>query len=112
KTAWNHFFHRRRPCFMLFHLKNGNLIGGYYGMGSYVATFPHAPEVYVSQTWKMNDGHFVEPIENTLGMVIRFADCDLIEFLCPEESSDDGQEQSGEVRGQAVVQAPVSNNHT
>jgi hypothetical protein len=87
-TAWNHFFHRRPPCFVLCHLKSGGRIGGVYHQGSYVAAYPQKPEIYLSQVWDVDEkGRFLNPVENTLGVIVRYEDCELLEFFKLEEQS-------------------------
>ena len=39
-TAWDFYFDRREPVFVLIHLKNGSLVGGVFGPGSYASAFP------------------------------------------------------------------------
>jgi hypothetical protein len=84
-TAWDSFFHNRETCWMIFHFKDGTKIGGHYGLGSHVSTFPHEPDVYVSEAWRLDEHcRFTERVEGTLGMLIRREDCNLIEFLREE----------------------------
>jgi hypothetical protein len=84
-TAWDSFFHSRTTCWMIFHLKDGTRIGGHYGLGSHVSTFPREPDVYVSEAWRLDDQcRFTGRVEGTLGMLIRREDCNLIEFLREE----------------------------
>jgi hypothetical protein len=92
KTAWDDYFKRRQECYILFHLKGGKMVGGYFGRKSYVSTFPQVPEVYVQEVWRVDErGRFVEMVEGTLGMVIRAADCERLEFLLVEENKPNGQ---------------------
>ena len=70
------------------------MVGGYFGPNSYATTFPQPPEVYVEEVWRVDEeGRFVEKVDGTLGMVLRIADCDRLEFLCVEE--DDQNVTSG-----------------
>jgi hypothetical protein len=91
KTAWDDFFKRRQECWVLFHLKNGKMLGGYFGVKSYVTTFPQEPEIYVEEVWRVDDrGAFIEKVEGTLGMVIRQADCERLEFFVVEGDDTNG----------------------
>lgn len=91
KTAWDDFFKRRQECWILFHLKDGKMLGGYFGEKSYVSTFPQQPEIYVEEVWRVDDrGAFLEKVEGTLGTVIRQADCDRLEFLVVEGDNTNG----------------------
>lgn len=92
KSAWDVFFRRRQECWILFHLKNGKLLGGYFGEKSYATAFPQPSEVYVEEVWRVGeDGVFAEMVPGTIGMVIRQADCERLEFLCVEEETTNGQ---------------------
>jgi hypothetical protein len=83
KTAWDKFAERKQPCFMLFHLKNGEFICGWFGDKSYATTFPQKPEVFVEKIYAVDQETRViqHCLENSLGMVIRAEDCHLIEFF-------------------------------
>lgn len=81
RTAWEHFVLKRKRCFMIFHLKNGDFFGGYYGPDSYATTYPHEPEVYVEKVYEVGPEGFVKEIEGTFGSVVRLADIERIEFL-------------------------------
>src|SRR5580700_10635118 len=47
--GWDHFVRNNGEFFVLFHLKNGKMLGGYFGNNSYAATYPHEPDIYVEQ---------------------------------------------------------------
>lgn len=92
KTAWDDFFKRRRECWILFHLKSGKMLGGYFGEDSYATSFPIKPEVHVEEVWRVNErGEFAEKVDGTLGMVIRLDDCERMEFLCVEQENQNVQ---------------------
>ena len=87
-SGWDFFFARRRPCWILFHLKNGKRVGGYFGPDSCASSFPVEPDVYVQDVWRVDErGRFVENVEGNAGMVVRYADCSLMEFYRAEETS-------------------------
>lgn len=91
KTAWDDFFKRQQECWILFHMKDGKMMGGYFGEKSYVSTFPQQPEIYVEEVWRVDDrGAFVEKVEGTLGMVIRQALCERLEFHFVEGDNANG----------------------
>lgn len=57
-TAWDYFFDLREPCFLLIHLNNGKLIGGFYGLNSYATSFPNNGDIYLEVVYEVNeDGH-------------------------------------------------------
>ena len=80
-TSWDSFFARRETCWVIFRLKSGAMIGGHYEIGSHASSFPNEADVYVSEVWRLGEnGEFTEQIEDTMGMLIRREDCELIEF--------------------------------
>lgn len=81
-TAWDNFFAQRKSCWIIFHLKGGQRIGGHYCAGSHASAFPNEPDVYVSEVWRINEFfQFEEMVEGSMGALIRRDDCELIEFL-------------------------------
>ena len=59
------FFDKRKPIFILFHLKDGRMIGGYFGPDSYATAYPGEGDIYVQAVCKVNDdGTFSDPIDS------------------------------------------------
>jgi hypothetical protein len=72
----------------MFHLKDGTRFGGYFGLDPHASSFPAEPEVYVQDVWRVDErGRFGENIAGNAGMVVRYADCSLMEFYRTEEPS-------------------------
>lgn len=85
-TGWDFFFGKGRPCWMLFHLKSGMKLGGFYAGASFASSFPQAQDVYVEEVWRVDDaGRFVERVDRTAGALIKGEDCNLIELFTAEE---------------------------
>jgi len=81
-TAWDAFFDRRTFCFILVHLKDERLIGGYFGPGSYASSFPRDGDLYISAVYTVDEeGRFGDPVDNTKGILIRKDDYAYIEFF-------------------------------
>jgi len=81
-SAWDFFFDRRADCFVLIHLKNGQMIGGYYGPNSYATSFPDHGDIYLEAVYRVDaTGTFVEPIESTEGLLISRDGYSYIELL-------------------------------
>jgi hypothetical protein len=117
RTAWDHFFCSVRDCWVLFHLKDGRLLGARYsGIDSpvgFVATFPQEPEIYVRETWRVDEhGKFKEKVAGTLGMVIRFSECQRIEFLELEGAKDVEEQQSTAVQSVTRESTPTAGGTT
>src|SRR5712691_3773539 len=86
-TPWDWYFSRRHPAFLLIHLKDGSLVGGYWGEGSYASSYPDQGDIYLSSVYKVNSqGVFGAPIDDTDGLLIRKDEYTFIElFKSPEE---------------------------
>lgn len=81
-TGWDFFFHQRRESFVLITLKDGVKIGGLFAPGSYAASFPNHGDIYIRYVYKVDvDGHFLAPVEGTLGLWIRQGEYSYIEFF-------------------------------
>ena len=85
-TAWDFFFDRRVPVFVLVQLRNGSMLGGYYGFQSYATSFPTEGDIYLETVYELDeDGKFKEPIDDSGGAIIRKDQYELIEFFNPQE---------------------------
>lgn len=77
---------------MLFHLKDGAVVGGFCGDRSLASSHPQPQDIYVEQVWELDDQNsFVRPIEGTQGLIIRMDECSHVELLAPE-GGDSGEE--------------------
>jgi hypothetical protein len=73
---------------MLIHLKNGNLVAGYWGPGSYASAFPEQGDLYVSAVYKGDpSGRIGDPISSTKGLLIARDQYTYIEFFKPDSDS-------------------------
>lgn len=71
-TAWDYFFELRQPVFVLIHLNNGGLIGGYWGANSYAGSFPNDGDIYLEAIYAVKaDGTFGDPIPDSRGLLLR-----------------------------------------
>ncbi len=85
-TAWEHMFHDRLPCYVRARLKDGRWVGGWYGPGSFVTTYPHPPTIYLTVACRMHaDGSFQELVRRSAGIHLRGEDIDVLELLSNEE---------------------------
>jgi len=90
-TAWDAFFNRRQECWVLMHLKDGRLVGGWFAEGSFASAFPNERDLYVRDAWRIgDDGRFEQRIDDSLGIWISAKDCELIEFFESRTEASDG----------------------
>jgi hypothetical protein len=93
-TSWDYFFDKREPVFMLIHLNDGKMIGGYFGNDSYATSFPNHGDIYLQSVFKVNDdGIFDESIEDTKGLLIRKEQYTYLEiFNVPQQQEGGGKQ--------------------
>ena len=81
RFAWDHFFRRHEPSWVILRLKSGKLVGGYFGSDSYASVEPESGHIYLQQLWKLDrNGRFVESVVDSKGALFRPTDYDWIEF--------------------------------
>jgi hypothetical protein len=85
--AWDIFFSKRKPCFMLIHLKNAQVIGGLYAYSSAASSYPEKEDLYLQEIWQLDEeGKFLKPIDGTMGLLVNYDTVDYIElFNCSEQ---------------------------
>jgi hypothetical protein len=80
--AWDYYFSKKEPCFIIVHLKNGNLIGGYYGTNSYASSYPEKMSIYFEKLiYVSTDGKFEGWVEDSNGILLDSDVFDYLEFL-------------------------------
>lgn len=92
--AWDYFFALGKPCWVLIHLKDGELIGGLYSKDSFSSSYPNGEDIYLEEVWKVDEkGAFVERVSQTSGMWIDKNYFDYLEFfaLAKEEGDTNGE---------------------
>jgi len=88
--AWDYFFGKREPCFVIVRLTNGQDIAGFYGAKSFASSAPHAKQIYLQECWKMNsDGGFDRPRRQTKGVMILSSQVESLEFFKIEGENND-----------------------
>ena len=71
-TAWDYLFDKREPSFVLIHLNNGALLGGYWGANSYAGSFPNDGDIYLEAVYVVDEkGVFGNPMPSTRGVLLR-----------------------------------------
>ena len=81
-TAWDYFFNQRETCFILFHLKDGSKIAGYFGKDSFACAFPKHGDIYVELVYQLDkDGKFGGPIKDSKGLLITKEEYSFVEIF-------------------------------
>src|SRR4051794_5356680 len=87
-TPWDFLFGQRRAFWMLFHLKSGERLGGYYATNSFTSSFPNAQEIYVECLWRLDESsRFCEPVPDSAGAIVRADECHFIELFEVKEEA-------------------------
>ncbi len=69
--AWDFVFAKRQPHWVIVHLKDGRMIGGKFGSGSFASSSPAEEQLYVEQLWKLDEcGKFQAAVEDSEGIVV------------------------------------------
>ena len=81
QMPWDYFFAKKECCWVKITLKNGDVIGGYYGTKSFASNAPATEQVYLEQKWVLSDkGAFEREVKNTFGVIILTSEISHIEF--------------------------------
>jgi hypothetical protein len=97
QRGWDFYIRRNSEFWVLFHLKNGKMVGGYFGERSYASTYPQEPELYVEEVWRVDyAGKFVEMVTDTNGAVIRQAEWERVEFFNVKREVTNEYQEGGE----------------
>lgn len=95
-TAWDFFFARRRPVWVLCHLKSGEMLGGLFSDRSSASSYPRTEDLYLEEIWRVDEGgRFLERIEQTAGVLVRREECTHIEFFATSKGAEDDEADQG-----------------
>jgi hypothetical protein len=82
ERPWDYVFGERIPYWVIVTLKDGKKIGGKYGFKSFSSCGPSKEQIYLEETWVMNeDGGFERPRETTAGTLVIGSEIESIEFF-------------------------------
>ena len=81
-TAWDYYFSERKECFVLAHLKNGDLIAGYFGNASFVSASPDETSIYLETVYDVDEnGQIGHRVQNSDGVLLRGCDFEYLELF-------------------------------
>jgi hypothetical protein len=94
------YFARRQPVFLLIHLADGSLVGGYWGERSHASSYPEHGDLYLSSVYKMNEeGHFEGRVDGTDGLLIRKDQYSYVELFRVPTDEVEGEQEDAEQSG-------------
>lgn len=84
-TSWDLVFQQRQPVWIRITREVGSRIGGYLGTGSFASCYPEPRDLYIEQTWVLDDeGKFMKPVDRSKGALLLVQDGDIVELLSDE----------------------------
>lgn len=86
RTAWDDFFYRTKSgCWLIVHLKNGEVLGGKFCKKSYAGAFPNNGHIFLEELWEINDKlEFVKMLPGKQGVILRPDDYNYIRVFNPD----------------------------
>lgn len=80
-SGWEHFFLSNRWAFVRVTLKDGRVVGGFFGSKSFAGYTADTPDLYLEQRYQLDHADwFAGPPEGTLGLYIRADEIVSVEF--------------------------------
>ena len=80
-SGWEHFFLQGRWAYVRATLKDGRVVGGFFGPTSFTGYTAETPDLYLEQRYQLNkDAWFDGPAPGTLGIYIRAEEIVSVEF--------------------------------
>ena len=79
---WDYVFANRESYWIRITLKDGTKIGGRYSDRSFASSAPADEQIYLEETWLLNnDGSFERPKKQTAGVLVMAGDIKYLEFM-------------------------------
>ena len=98
------FFGKGEHCFVLVHLKNGNVLGGLYTGESFASSYPEPQEIFLSEVWRVDEnGRFQNKIEETKGVLVNHEVIEYLEFYTTEGASSEEPRGRPTPRGDSLL---------
>ena len=82
RYAFDYAFRGPRTRWVIIHLADGRLVGGYFGLKSYATVEPQSGHIYLEELWSLDgQGRFVSAIAGSRGAIFRPNDYSWIEMF-------------------------------
>ena len=80
-SGWEHFFLQGRWAYVRATLKDGRVVGGFFGPGSFAGYTAETPDLYLERRYQLDDKDwFDEPASGSLGLYVRADEIVSVEF--------------------------------
>lgn len=88
--AWDHFFRKGIPCWVVATMKDGRLVAGLYGGDSFASSFPAKEDLYLEKLCTLSpEGRIRGLAQFSLGAIIQMEQVELLEFYQLKELQHD-----------------------
>lgn len=92
---WDFVFAQRKPYWAVVTLKDGKKIAGRYDSTSFASSAPAPEQLYLQETWVLNDdGGFERPRNETAGILILSSEIVTVEFFKLTTGESNGSEKT------------------
>jgi len=81
QKAWDYVFEQRNPYWIIITLKDGKKIGGRYDSLSFASSSPAIEQIYLEESWVIDDDGFNRAKVNTSGVLVMTSDIMMLEFF-------------------------------
>jgi len=82
QRPWDFVFSKREPFWVRVTLKDGTKIGGRYAANSFTSSPPSEDQIYLEETWVLNEkGEFERPKRQSAGVILMSSDIMYIELM-------------------------------
>jgi hypothetical protein len=82
RYAFDYAFRGPRTRWVIVHLNDGRLVGGYFGLKSYATVEPQSGHLYLEELWRLDtSGRFVSAIPGSRGAIFRPTDYVWVEMF-------------------------------
>lgn len=79
--AWDYFFARKEPVWVVAYLNDGTKVGGFYAGESYASSFPSPEQVYIQQEWVLDEKDtFLREVNGSGGVLLNGGDIKRLVF--------------------------------
>lgn len=87
--AWDFAFQEGGPFFVRLKLRDGEMVAGFFGEGSFASAYPEQGDLFLEEAWRVDEnGAFIERAPGTAGMMVPQDSIELVELLQPREVND------------------------
>jgi hypothetical protein len=95
QKPWDYVFSKRKSYWIVVRLKDGTKVAGLYHSDSFSSSNPANEQIYLEESWILNDdGGFERPVNGTAGVIV-LSDIAYVELMADKQKGedDDGEEK-------------------